>query len=174
MIIKNWREVRPQPGWHTHLGIEDVMAVTNGVFDILHAGHFKLLGYVYNRDYLRCEKISQIVLLNTDASVQRIKGGWRPIVTFAERAAALAELPWVHSVIGFEENEPTELIQAIRPKILVKGSEYADDLIPGSMCVLNNGGMVLFCPMEHVPGTAKDDNKYLSTSSIARRYFERP
>ena len=109
---------------------------SNGCFDIIHAGHI---------DYL--EKASKkgehlIIGLNTDNSVSRIKGSGRPIVDEVSRSKVLAALEFVDLVVLFDQDTPLELIQALRPDILVKGKDYNVSNIVGADYVLQNGGKV--------------------------------
>jgi D-beta-D-heptose 7-phosphate kinase/D-beta-D-heptose 1-phosphate adenosyltransferase len=110
---------------------------TNGCFDILHEGHIS---------YLREAKALGDVLvvgLNSDASVKRIKGLQRPINGEASRAAVLSALEAVDHVCIFEEDTPYELIEALRPDVLVKGGDWEPDRIVGSDIVKSYGGEVL-------------------------------
>ena len=114
---------------------------TNGCFDIVHLGHI---------DYL--EKARQlgdklILGLNTDASVSCIKGPLRPVVNEYARARLMAALAFVDAVTLFGEPTPLELIQAVRPTILVKGDDYTVDTIVGADFVLQNGGSVQTIPL---------------------------
>lgn len=141
------------------------VAVANGCFTLLHAGHLKLLSWVHSRPYLKTKKLGQLVLLNTDEGMKAL--GRDPRLPFLERAHALARLPWVNGVIGFSEKTPDKLIEVLEPDILVKGSECAAIEIPGAECVVAKGGMVLYCPMERVPGTKAEDQLYLHSTRIA-------
>ncbi len=114
---------------------------TNGCFDILHAGH------VY---YLReCKKAGQILVvgLNTDHSVQLNKGPLRPIVPLAERAEIIAALEMVDHVVPFDEKTPYELINTLKPDILIKGADYTLDTIVGKNEVIQWGGKVFTIPL---------------------------
>ncbi len=109
---------------------------TNGCFDIVHLGHI---------DYLEKarEKGDLLVLgLNTDQSIQRIKGKNRPIVNEESRARLMAALQFVDYVILFDEDTPLNLIKSILPDILVKGNDYQTSNIVGADIVLSNGGKV--------------------------------
>jgi rfaE bifunctional protein nucleotidyltransferase chain/domain len=109
---------------------------TNGCFDILHAGHVR---------YLSAAKSlgdALIVGLNSDASVKIIKGHKRPIVSQEQRAEVLAALSCVNYVVLFDEPDPLNLICAIKPDILVKGADWAEDKIIGADVVKANGGRV--------------------------------
>ncbi|MBI5622797.1 MAG: adenylyltransferase/cytidyltransferase family protein [Elusimicrobia bacterium] len=99
---------------------------TNGVFDILHAGHVMLLA--------KARALGDLLVLglNTDASVRRLKGPSRPVNRWRDRAAVLAALESVDAVVGFGEDTPARLVSALRPDILVKGADYALEEIAGS------------------------------------------
>ncbi len=110
---------------------------TNGCFDLLHIGHVRYL-----------QEASQlgdilIVGINTDASVQKLKGPTRPIQNENDRAEILASLKSVTHTILFDDETPLELIKKIKPDVLVKGGDWAVDQIVGSDFVLKNGGRVL-------------------------------
>lgn len=109
---------------------------TNGCFDILHAGHVQLLQFARSR----CDRL--IVGLNDDASVARLKGPSRPIVGLGDRAEVLAALAAVDAVVAFAEDTPYDLITALRPDMLVKGSDYTVEQIVGADIVLANGGRI--------------------------------
>lgn len=107
---------------------------TNGCFDILHPGHVSLL----TQAKARCDRL--VVGLNADASVRRLKGAKRPVNTEDARAAVLAALEAVDLVVVFEHDTPLELIQALRPDLLVKGADYAIDQVVGADFVASYGG----------------------------------
>ena len=98
---------------------------TNGCFDILHAGHVKYLE--------EAKKLGDILVvgINSDSSVSRLKGDMRPINSINDRSHIIASLKSVDYVIPFEEDTPIELIKAIVPDVLVKGSDYKDKKIVG-------------------------------------------
>ncbi|TXE82948.1 D-glycero-beta-D-manno-heptose-7-phosphate kinase [Campylobacter peloridis] len=102
---------------------------TNGCFDILHFGHIKYLE--------RAKKLGDILIvgLNSDKSVKRLKGDDRPINNEFERACMLASLYFVDYVVIFDEDTPYELINFLKPDILVKGADYKDKEIIGSNLV---------------------------------------
>jgi len=109
---------------------------TNGCFDILHLGHI---------DYLAkaAEMGDKLVIgLNTDASVSRIKGPHRPITDQHSRAILLASLSFVSAVVLFDEDTPYELINAVKPDVLVKGADYKPEEIVGYDIVTAKGGTV--------------------------------
>lgn len=110
---------------------------TNGCFDILHKGHVDYLAKAADKgDVL-------IVGVNTDASVKRLgKSPSRPIQDEGARAYLIAALESVSAVVLFNEDTPLELIQAIVPNVLVKGSDYEPEKIVGYDIVKANGGSV--------------------------------
>lgn len=98
---------------------------TNGCFDVLHQGHRKLLQEAKELGDLL------VVGLNSDDSIKRLKGETRPINSVGHRVEALTALPFVDAVIVFEEETPLELLQELRPDILVKGGDYLPEEIVG-------------------------------------------
>jgi D-beta-D-heptose 7-phosphate kinase/D-beta-D-heptose 1-phosphate adenosyltransferase len=112
------------------------VVMTNGCFDILHAGHVS-----YLEEAKACGD-RLIVAVNDDASVRRLKGPSRPITPLADRMAVLAGLAAVDWVVPFSEDTPAELIAKIVPNVLVKGGDYRVADIVGSDVVLRNGGEV--------------------------------
>jgi len=114
---------------------------TNGVFDILHPGHiFSLSQAAKEADFL-------IVGLNSDESVKRLKGQQRPINHQDSRALLLASLLMVDVVVIFEEDTPLQLINTIKPDVLVKGGDYAIEEIVGAKEVIEQGGRVVINPL---------------------------
>ena len=112
------------------------LVMTNGCFDILHKGHVAYLQEAKSRgDRL-------LVAVNSDDSVQRLKGKGRPINPLEDRMAVLAGLASVDWVVAFEEDTPETLIGDLLPDVLVKGGDYAPDEIAGGKAVLENGGSV--------------------------------
>lgn len=118
----------------------ETIVFTNGCFDLLHVGHITLLE--------DCRRFgSKLVLgLNADASVCRLKGPTRPIVSERERARVMAALAAVDAVVLFEEDTPLELIRALRPNVLVKGGDYTVETVVGHEDVLAYGGRVEIVP----------------------------
>ncbi len=126
---------------------------TNGVFDILHAGHVQ---------FLRAAKALGdllVVGINSDSSTRRLKGPGRPINSERDRMALVAALDMVDAVALFDEDTPTELIRILRPHIHVKGGDYANEALPEAAAVQEVGGRVVIVPLA---GT-------LSTSSMIDR-----
>jgi rfaE bifunctional protein nucleotidyltransferase chain/domain len=109
---------------------------TNGVFDILHAGHV---------DYITKAKAKGdilIVAVNSDSSVKKIKGELRPVVSQNERAFIISSLKPVDYVVIFNEETPYEVIKKIIPDVLVKGADWSIENIVGGDIVEANGGKV--------------------------------
>lgn len=125
-----WRAAAPSP-----------LVFTNGVFDLLHPGHVDVLRGA------RAEGASLIVGLNSDASVQRLKGPTRPVRSAAERAYVLAALEHVDAVVVFDEDTPQELVRWLQPDVIVKGGDYAPDTIVGASEVVARGGRVVVIPL---------------------------
>lgn len=115
---------------------KETIVFTNGCFDILHYGHINYLAKAANLG----SKL--IVGLNSDSSVQRLKGKDRPINKELERAFVLASLFFIDAIIIFNEDTPEKLIHNIAPDILAKGGDYKVEEIAGSDFVLKNGGKV--------------------------------
>ena len=116
--------------------VENNIVFTNGCFDILHLGH---IDYLFKASKLG-DKL--IVGVNSDKSIQRIKGKNRPIQNESSRAAILAALDCVDAVVLFHEDTPIQLIELIQPNTLVKGADYKVKDIIGSDFVIANGGSV--------------------------------
>ncbi len=133
------------------------LAFTNGCFDLLHAGHVRLLTAA------REAADALIVALNTDASVQRVKGPGRPLVPEAERAELLAALEPVDRVVLFGEDTPLETILALEPDVLVKGADWVEENIVGAREVKSWGGKVV--RVQLIAGA--------STSAIIQRIRDR-
>lgn len=110
---------------------------TNGCFDLLHVGHVRYLNEAATLGDLL------IVGINSDNSVKILKGPTRPIQNENDRAEILASLKSVQHTVIFNQETPLELIQKIKPDILVKGGDWTVDQIVGSDFVLQNGGKVL-------------------------------
>jgi D-beta-D-heptose 7-phosphate kinase/D-beta-D-heptose 1-phosphate adenosyltransferase len=120
------------------------VVLTNGCFDLLHPGHVALL------EAARAQGDVLVVAINSDASVRRIKGEGRPLVPETERAETLLALEPVDRVVVYDEPTPIEVVKALRPDVLVKGADWAEDAIVGREEVEAAGGRVVRVPM--VPG----------------------
>jgi D-beta-D-heptose 7-phosphate kinase/D-beta-D-heptose 1-phosphate adenosyltransferase len=129
---------------------------TNGVFDLLHRGHTEYL------EEARALGDRLVVGINSDRSVARLKGPSRPIVPEAERAELVAALECVDLTIGFDDETPLQLIEAVAPDVLVKGADWASDEIVGREFVEARGGQVVRVPVR----------EGLSTSAIIERILK--
>lgn len=124
------------------IAIEDARAhnesivMTNGCFDILHAGHITYL------EQAKALGDRLIVAVNDDASVARLKGSSRPINPLQERMTVLAALRAVDWVVAFSDDTPAQIISRILPNVLVKGGDYKADEIVGAACVKSYGGRI--------------------------------
>jgi len=140
--------------WHKKRG--DTVVWTNGVFDILHAGHLQSLRAA------RAHGNVLVVGINEDAQVTKAKGEGRPINTLEHRAALLGGLEVVDYVIPFSEATPSEVLDRVRPDVHTKGADYAPPNgapIPEAEIVRGYGGRLEFLPL--IDG--------LSTTKIASR-----
>jgi rfaE bifunctional protein nucleotidyltransferase chain/domain len=122
---------------------------TNGVFDILHAGHAAYLNKA------KSYGDTLVLGLNTDASVRANKGPKRPLVTYRYRALLLAALEAVDFVVPLERRTPDKLIELIRPDVLVKGADYKVSEIVGARFVRSCGGKVVRVPIVGNLSTSK-------------------
>ena len=133
-----------------------MVVFTNGCFDLLHYGHLHYLADA--RDI--GDKL--VVGLNSAASVRRLKGVNRPINDELTRQYMLASLDMIDAVVVFEEDTPFNLINMIKPDILVKGGDWAVEQIVGSDIVLKNGGKVLSLPFVEGYSTTNLETKIRS------------
>jgi D-beta-D-heptose 7-phosphate kinase/D-beta-D-heptose 1-phosphate adenosyltransferase len=115
---------------------------TNGCFDLIHPGHVRLLAAAR----AQCDRL--VVALNSDASVQRLKGPERPVQNEAARATVMASMAAADLVVIFEEDTPERLIRAILPDVLIKGADYTLDQVVGADIVQAAGGRVALIPLE--------------------------
>ena len=129
--------------WADQLRAEGKKIVfTNGVFDLLHPGHV--------RDLQDARQLGDalIVAVNSDRSARLLeKGPDRPINPEAERAEVLAALACVDATVIFDEATPFEIVQALRPDVLVKGADWAEGTIVGADIVEARGGRVVRIPL---------------------------
>lgn len=142
-IVAGWRRKGARIGF------------TNGCFDLLHPGHVSQL----NQARGTCDHL--VVGLNTDASVQRLKGPSRPVQNEIARTTVMAALVPVDLVILFDGETPIDLIEALRPDVLIKGKDYTVDRIVGADLVLSYGGEVFLADL--LPG-------HSTTALIARSH----
>ncbi len=143
--VKNWREQ----------GCKIVF--TNGCFDLLHRGHVEYLAQAADFG----DKL--VIGLNTDASVNRLKGPTRPINDEEARSAVLSALSFVSAVVLFDEPTPLELIRLVQPDVLIKGADYKPEEIVGYDIVTARGGKVATVPL----------TSGYSTSNIEQRIREK-
>ena len=140
-LVEHWRMIGQK------------IVFTNGCFDIIHPGHISLLQQAAQLG----DKL--IVGLNTDNSIHRIKGPDRPIVSETDRAAILAALDSVDLVVLFDEDTPINLIDALRPDILVKGGDYTPATVVGADLLTQWGGRVEIVPIIQNKSTTAIVNK---------------
>ncbi|KPK84148.1 MAG: hypothetical protein AMS27_10785 [Bacteroides sp. SM23_62_1] len=115
---------------------------TNGCFDILHQGHIRYLAEASDMGDI------MIVGLNTDDSVKRLKGKYRPLQDQGSRAITLAAISFIDYIVLFSEDTPLRIIESIKPDILVKGGDYKPEEIVGYNIVKSSGGKVCTIPLE--------------------------
>ncbi len=133
------------------------VAFTNGVFDIVHAGHVSCLHAI--RAVANNYNCALVVAVNSDTSVSRLKGKHRPYVTLNYRVALLRELRCLDAVTVFYQDTPSWLIETIKPDLIAKSEEYGKAETVGADFVESYGGRVYHAP--HVHG--------LSTSLIVEK-----
>jgi D-beta-D-heptose 7-phosphate kinase/D-beta-D-heptose 1-phosphate adenosyltransferase len=129
---------------------------TNGCFDLIHLGHVKYFQFAKSQGDLL------VVGVNTDASIRRLKGDKRPIIAEADRISVLEELESIDYVVSFDEDTPINLIERIRPDVLVKGADYTKQQVVGWDIVEAAGGRVALAPL--IDGH--------STSAVIQRVLE--
>ena len=129
---------------------------TNGCFDILHVGHVR-----YLEEARRLGDVL-VVAVNSDVSVQEIKGEKRPLVPEGERAELVAALECVNFVTIFAESTPLALVKLLRPDTLVKGGDWREENVVGRDEVLSRGGRVRLIPMTEGASTTNIIEKILA------------
>ena len=141
-ILKKWRKEK------------QIIVFTNGCFDILHAGHIKLLK--------ESKKLGDklIIGLNNDESIRNLKGKERPINNNYNRSIMLAAFSFVDLIVFFSDETPLQLIGKISPNVLTKGADYSINSIVGAKKVLSYGGDVKIIPL--IPN--------LSTTDLIKKY----
>ncbi|CAN5467339.1 D-glycero-beta-D-manno-heptose-7-phosphate kinase [soil metagenome] len=117
------------------------VAFTNGCFDLLHAGHVRLL----EDSAALCDRL--IIGINSDASITRLKGPKRPLMPMEQRAGVLSALECIDAVVVFEEDTPQLVIEGICPDILIKGGDYTVETVVGADYVIAHGGEVKLVPL---------------------------
>jgi len=115
---------------------------TNGCFDLLHPGHISTL--------IQAKSLGEVLVvgINSDASVKRLKGARRPILSETERVFLLSALEMVDYVTIFNEDTPLELIRLLRPQVLVKGGDWSPEAVVGREIVEAEGGRVVLVPYQ--------------------------
>jgi rfaE bifunctional protein nucleotidyltransferase chain/domain len=134
------------------------IVLANGVFDLLHVGHVR---------YLRAARALGDVLMvavNSDASVRRIKGQGRPIMSAAERAELIGALEHVDAVVIFEDDTVDRLVGALRPDVQAKGTDYTEATVPERAAVLAAGGRIA------IAGDPKDHSSRDLIRAIVERF----
>jgi D-beta-D-heptose 7-phosphate kinase/D-beta-D-heptose 1-phosphate adenosyltransferase len=158
--VRGVEEARTQvAAWHAQ-GLR--VGFANGCFDLIHPGHVHLL----SRARAGCDRL--IVALNTDASVRRLKGPTRPVQNEAARAIVMASLSPVDMVVLFEEDTPLELIRALRPDVLIKGSDYTVDQVVGGDLVRGWGGAVLLVDLREGHSTSGTIRRMTEPETVPR------
>jgi D-beta-D-heptose 7-phosphate kinase / D-beta-D-heptose 1-phosphate adenosyltransferase len=117
------------------------VGIANGCFDLIHPGHISLI----RQAAASCDRL--VVALNTDASVQKLKGPARPIQNEIARADVIGAIKGVAALVFFDEETPLELIAAVVPDVLVKGADYTEDEVVGADIVNKAGGSVLLAKL---------------------------
>ena len=123
-----------------HLDRHETVVFTNGCFDVFHVGHLRTLRYA------KAQGNVLVVAINSDASTRRLKGPHRPIVTQEERAEVLAALEDVDYVVIFDEDTPSQLLERLRPDVLVKGGDYQLHEVVGADIMTAWAGRVSVAP----------------------------
>ena len=120
--------------------VGEEVVFTNGCFDIIHQGHIEVLARTADLG------TKLIIGLNSDSSIQKLKGENRPIIQQQSRAILLASFSFVDAVVLFSEDTPINLISTLLPDILAKGGDYKIETIVGHKVVQKNGGKVILVP----------------------------
>ena len=136
-----WREAQRRAGVR--------VVSTNGVFDLLHAGHVAYLAWA------RAQGDALVVLLNRDEIVRALKGPGRPIVPLEDRARVIAALRSVDAVTAFGERTPEVALDRLRPDLHVKSAQYRLEDLPERFVVEKHGGRIVLAP--HQPGRSTTD-----------------
>jgi D-beta-D-heptose 7-phosphate kinase/D-beta-D-heptose 1-phosphate adenosyltransferase len=145
-----------------HRGSGKRIVFTNGCFDLIHLGHVKYFQFARRQGDLL------VVGVNTDASVRRLKGDTRPIISETDRLGVLEELESIDYLVRFDEDTPLQLIQQIRPDVLVKGADYPKEEVVGWDFVESYGGRVALAPLVDGKSTSAVIQRILETHSQRR------
>jgi len=114
---------------------------TNGCFDLIHLGHIELLA--------RSSDLGDVLIIgvNSDSSIQKLKGENRPIIKEDSRVKQLAALEFVDAVVLFDEDTPQKLIETIKPDVITKGGDYKAENVVGNEVVTQKNGQVVIIPL---------------------------
>ena len=114
---------------------------TNGCFDLIHLGHIDVLA--------RSSDLGDILIIgvNSDSSIQKLKGENRPIIEENSRVKQLAALEFVDAVVLFDEDTPQKLIEKIKPDVITKGGDYKAENVVGNEVVTQKNGQVVIIPL---------------------------
>jgi len=145
------------------------VVTTNGVYDFIHAGHLEYL------EEARALGDMLVVILNTDASVQQIKGPTRPINAENDRALVMAGLRCVDYVTFFSEQDPGQILDRLKPSIHAKGGDYDPEKMPETKVVRQNGGEVAILSLKMGYSNTKQYERILAAVEAEKKgSFERP
>jgi D-beta-D-heptose 7-phosphate kinase/D-beta-D-heptose 1-phosphate adenosyltransferase len=139
-VATSWEEAAARTAAWRAKGLR--VGFANGCFDLIHPGHVHLLAQAR----AACDRL--VVALNTDTSVKRLKGPTRPVQNETARATVMASLAPVDLVVLFDEETPIELVRALRPDVLVKGSDYRLEDVVGAAEVQGWGGKVVLVDLQ--------------------------
>ncbi len=138
----------------------ETVVIANGCFDLLHVGHVRYLKEAATLgDFM-------VVAINSDESVQALKGLGRPIFGEKARAAVVGALPGVSAVVTFSDTTLDRLISLVRPDIQAKGTDYTEESVPERKTVLSCGGRICIC------GDPKDHSTRFVIQDVVRRSEE--
>jgi len=134
-------------------GANKKIVFTNGCFDLIHLGHIEVLA--------RSADLGDILIIgvNTDLSINKLKGNNRPIIEENSRVQQLASLEFVDAVILFNEQTPLELIKVIKPNVITKGGDYSSEQVVGNEIAVKNEGEVIIIPLTQGYSTTSILNK---------------
>lgn len=139
-VANSWDEAAARTAAWRASGLK--VGFANGCFDLIHPGHVHLL----TEARAACDRL--VVALNTDASVRKLKGPTRPVQSETARATVMASLAPVDLVVLFDQDTPLELVKALRPDVLVKGSDYRVEDVVGRAEVESWGGKVALVDLQ--------------------------
>ena len=140
------------------------IVLTNGVFDILHAGHVEFLKQA------KALGDTLVVAINSDKSTRRLKRNGRPINNEQDRLALVAALDMVDYVMIFDEDTPSEIVRRVRPHIHVKGGDYEAEALPEAAAVQEVGGRVVILPLVGNTSTSQIIERIVSNPAISRHH----